>query len=153
MHKNALVQLGELKKHVVESGKASTTTAPSTTTEWNKKCGSKLGHLVCYLILFVGCPLKSNDMSSVQNCLTSPHHALRFLSAYRTCRLTSWAPIDNAGCNETPAVPDERPAYDSLANYVGTHGRLRLTGRATLAAAKMATDSPTLHYGIHGASL
>ena len=46
-------------------------------------------------------------------------------------------------------MPDERPAYDSFSYYVGAHGRLRLTGRATLAAAKMETDSPTLHYGIH----
>ena len=33
MYKSALIQLGEHKKHVVESGKASTTTATSTTTE------------------------------------------------------------------------------------------------------------------------
>ena len=33
MYKHALVQLGEHKKHVVESGKASTTTVTSTTTE------------------------------------------------------------------------------------------------------------------------
>jgi len=45
MYKNALVQLGEHKKHVIKSKKANTATATSTTTQWNKKCGSKLGHL------------------------------------------------------------------------------------------------------------
>ena len=37
----------------------------------------------------------------------------------------------------------------NIYHIIGAHGRLRLTGRATLAAAKMETDSPTLHYGIH----
>ena len=36
MYKNALFQLGEQKKHVVESGRASTATVTATATEWNK---------------------------------------------------------------------------------------------------------------------
>jgi len=93
--------------------------------------------------------LKSDPESPVQHCLASPHHSLRFDSADRTCRLMSWAPADNIRYNEAPAVSDEGSASNSLANYVGAHGRTRLTGRATKAAASMATDSPTLGYGIH----
>ena len=93
--------------------------------------------------------LQSDPESPVQYCLASSHHSLGFDSAYRTCRLTSWAPADNIGYNEAPAVSDEGPASNSLANYRDADGRTRLTGRASKAAASMATDQQTLGYGIH----
>jgi len=92
---------------------------------------------------------KPDPGSKVLHCMVSPHHSLGFASEDRTVRVTSWAPADNLGYNEAHTVSDEDPAGNSLANYLGADGRLRMTGKACKAAASMATDSRTLGYGIH----
>jgi len=92
---------------------------------------------------------QSDPGSRVQHCMVSLHHPLGFASEDRTGRVMSWAPADNVCYNEDHTVSDEDPACNSLANYRGANRRLRLTGKASMAAARMATDSQTLGYGIH----